>query len=521
MITNEYSQDFQVKLLINMVLNKRFFESTLGQVRVEDFGTPACRIIYEVVRNYYTTYKRLPPFSTLETEILRALHDTSGNTLTSLSPMDLEPLTIIMGWLARTRDSELDPDYFSARLPGFIGFVRLAEIQGKREHSTVNDYITSVTSLQTQLSGLGSTEFVFHDAMEYIPDELGSARARIGWGVKSIDDKLGGGITRQQSGLVVACTGVGKTTTMLGIAAHAARKGKHSLFITIELPYHKIIERSQMLLAVIEAKWFKTPRTQWPAAVRDRWNLMAHPDMSPVSGSVSIIEKIGNCTVFDIDRMIYSWKDGLAKKGKNPDDCELVFVDWLDRIDPSGIARLGKGESEERVFFRVFEKLDELKVKHDIRVWTATQAGKSGEGKEVLTRKDTHFGQSKHHLADVSMGVAPKAGDRVEANTDDEFVVDSANPNEDLSMAGVVTEPPCDRDMVISYMKTRDSSATGQHAFAYQGPTLQLWQNKQTAETATRIVQGGDTQALMNMLGDRLKGTTNAQPVTVGGGAPV
>ena len=131
MISTEYTQDFQLKLLINLMLNQRFFEATMGQLRVEDFGTPACRLIYEVTRNYHSRFKRLPPFPVLETEILRAAGDNTGTIMTRLTPIDLDALVVIMGWLAGTRQQELDPDYFSSRVQGFIAFVRLAELNSQ------------------------------------------------------------------------------------------------------------------------------------------------------------------------------------------------------------------------------------------------------------------------------------------------------------------------------------------------------------------------------------------------------
>lgn len=520
MIGNEYSQDFQIKLLINLVLGPKLFETTLGQLRAEDFGTPACRLIYETVRNYYMRYKKLPPFPTLETEVIRSMSDTSGTILTRLESSDLEPLGVIMGWIANTRLTELDPNYYSERLPGFIAFVRLAVLKGQESYTTTNDFITSVSDLQKQLSSIGSTEYQFYDIMTAIPEELSSARPRIGWGIRRIDDKLGGGLTQQQSGLITACTGVGKTTTMLGIEVHAALQGKHGLFITCELPKFKIIERGQMMLGCIEAKWFKVPHTQWPADIRTRWKLLASAE-SPVTGSVTVIEKIGNCTVFDIDRMIYSWKEHIVRQGKRAEDCAVVCVDWLDRIDPTGIKRMSKDLSDERANFHVLEHLDEFKVKHNVVLWTATQAGKSGEGKEVLSRKDTSWGQSKHYLMDASIGVAPKAPGQEEADVEAEFVADEQHPNEDTSLQRVVIEPPCDRELVISFMKVRDGSTVGQHTTVYQGPTLKLWENRQASEFINNIAKKGDAVSLFeSLLGEKLKGKQHVQPASTGVSTP-
>ena len=519
MISTEYTQDFQIKLLINLMLNQRFFEATMGQLRVEDFGTPACRLIYEVTRNYHSRFKRLPPFPVLETEILRAAGDNTGTIMTRLTPIDLDALVVIMGWLAGTRQQELDPDYFSSRVQGFIAFVRLAELNSQQAYKSVNEYITSVTDLQRQLASVGSTAFEFVDAMTEIPEAVGSARPRIGWGVRRIDDFLGGGLTRGQIGLVTACTGVGKTTTMLGVEVMAALKGYHCLFITLELQKFKIQERAQMMFSCIEAKWFKRPKSQWPKEIKDRWNYVARPNSIP--GSLKIVEKIGGCTVFDLDQMVYNWKEDIARQGGDPEKCAVVAADWLDRVDPAGIKRLGKDSSDERSTFRVLEHMTESSIKHDVVWWTATQAGKSGEGKEVLSRKDTSWGQSKHHLMDASIGVAPKAANITSAPVDSDFITDDQHPNEDTSLQGGVEEPPCDRELIISFMKLRDGSGEGQHAQAYQGPTLKLWQNRQSADVVAALARKGDIEGMMEtMIGHKLKGTTNAQPSTTGGSLP-
>ena len=502
MLENEYSQDFQIKLLIHLVLDPRLYDATRGQLRVDDFGLPACRLIYETVMQYHDRYKRLPSFSILETEILRCMNDTSGNILTQLNTSDQHALGVILGMLARTRIGELDPAYFSDRLPGFLAFVRLNSQIANAANIKATDFIASVLDIDKSLASLGSTRYEYSDIMTHIPDAEGSARPRIGWGVRGLDSLLGGGLTQQQIGLVTACTGVGKTTTMLGMAVNAAIRGHQALFITCELPRNKILERGQMMLCGIDAKWFKRPKSKWPIGERLRWNYMASAE-SPLAGGLKVIERIGNCTVFEIDRMINNWKDDTARAGKDPEKCTLVCVDWLDRLDPSGIARVGKDASDERTNFRVLEKLDEFKTKHNIVLWTATQAGKSGEGKEVLTRKDTSWGQSKHHLMDASIGVAPKVEGRESANVEDTFLSDV--PNEDQSLDTVLEDPPCDRELVISMMKTRDTSTEGQSTRVYQGPTLKLWNQRADAQAYDRVAAGGDPKTTFQSMYGKLK----------------
>jgi hypothetical protein len=451
-------------------------------MHLDDFGLPACRLIFEAARRYYLVYKRLPPFSTLEIEVMRAIHDQTGEIETRLSPVEVEPLAIVMGWIAQARQSELDPEYFAKSLSEFLMNVRMALIP--TDQSPIQ-YAAAVQAMTQKIASSGGAEFEFTDGRTPVPFDKGSARPRLGFGVKSIDSMIGGGLCRGQIGMIVACTGVGKTVAMVNILMSAMRAGKHALFLTFELSEARIRERFQTMLACVDAGWFKKPRSAWPADVLTRWGYVTGSEFQSV-GSFTVLHMSGPSTT-EIDRSIYAWRQYITNKYGSDEECAIVAVDWLDRISTAGLSRMNRQSSDERGFFWILDDLDKIKTKHDIILWTATQGAKNAKGKEVLTTKDTAWGDSKNHLMDLSLAIAPMR-DLNKVKAEQLMAFDPTVPTDDESLnQDSAIEPPCDRQLMISYLKTRDSSAADMHRSIYQGPSLRFWNDRRQALSSSSV----------------------------------
>lgn len=495
MISIEFNRDFQIRLVINMLCDDKFFAQAIGQIHLNDFGLPACRLLLETARRYYFEYKKLPSFDILQLEVLRALDDRTGMIETRLTPADMESLATIMGWLARSTPATLDTKYFSSRLFEFLQYTRFTQISVEG-HSAAS-YIKAVTEMSDQLNRGGGTGFEFINAAAPVNEDTSSARNRLGFGVWDLDRMVSHGLTRQEMGLLVAFTGVGKTTALINILANAVLRGMHCLFITLELKPNKIIERFQAILAMINVDWFKKSRDKWPAELQRRWRFVTAPDC-PLPGSMDVIEKIG-ATVFDIDKTIYAWKQHKEAQGIDPEKCAVVAVDWLGRVDATGAKSVTRDSNDERRNFHVLEHFDEFKKRHNIWLWTAAQAGGKAEGKERLKCSDISWGVSQHHLIDWSVGLAPRqdatgvASDTGASFSDDSSLMEQRANGTDLP-------PPCDRTLVATHMKVRDGAVTGKTADLYQGPTLKLWSKRSNFEEAELSARRSDATDLRTLL---------------------
>lgn len=275
---------------------------------------------------------------------------------------------------------------------------------------------------------------------------------------------------RKQMGLVVAGTGVGKSNLKINMMANATWKKVGTLYITLELTASRINERYQAMLAGIPASLFKLPESMWPLCYRKRYAVITNPrfKLRPYATTADMAD--GDYTVNDIESAIQVWKDNAYNDGLDPDqDCVTVLVDWLDRISPEGLGKVNRNSSEERVYHHIMEKMYQLTNKHNINMWTSTQAKPEAKGKEFLRFTDIAWGASKLHLVDAGIGLCPK-------NADDKLldkVTEMTGENEDTLKA-----PECSRILNASFMKSRDTSVTDTYVAVYQGPTLKFWDNQ-------------------------------------------
>jgi hypothetical protein len=491
----EFSRDFQIKLLINMLMDDKFFSVAVGQVKLTDFGLPACRLLLEVARSHYLKFRTLPNFVVLQQEVERAL-GAPIDIETRLSTPELESLCVILGWISRTRPNELDPKYFHSRLPDYLAYIRLSQLV--QDGTNAAAYIDSVAGLQKQLASVSTKEIRFISGTTPIAEGTGSSGERFGTGVGFIDRKISNGLCRKEMGLLMACSGVGKSNTLINMGVNVAWSGRHCLMISLEHTDTIIRERYQMMAAGIKAELFKKSRATWSQIDLDRYNMFCE-GRSPYKGTFTIVEHVG-ATVADIDAIVVQWKEHIEQQGLNPADCLMVEVDWLGLVSPDGIKRLNKGDSDERVYFRVLEAFNEFKKKHNVIWWSAAQAGKTGDGKEVLNMKDLAWGYGQNNLLDLSMAVAPKATDPAKQEDGSSFSIGSSGDEDDAMSQGV--EPPCDRELVISFPKVRNGPGTGTHATVYQGNTLRMWNTKSICLTAESFANKGDINGFYTYIDD-------------------
>ena len=70
MISLQFNRDYQCRLLINLLADEQLFAKLAQNLHLDDFELSACRLIYEIARDYHMKHHKLPPFSTVEFETM-------------------------------------------------------------------------------------------------------------------------------------------------------------------------------------------------------------------------------------------------------------------------------------------------------------------------------------------------------------------------------------------------------------------------------------------------------------------
>jgi len=501
-----YDVGFQIHLLKCMLRSPALWRMASENLRVSDFGPSYLQFVYEVARAYVGRYGGLPSTNTLFVVIENTMNNGDPEIKTIVSPMEHTPLATLLEEYAVFTPTEADIKFCEANLGGFWAAVRwLAETLAG---GSSFDKLKKAAELSVAMGSLQKKTFTMSNGLDEVPEEESASGQRWGWGVPTIDAMLGGGIMRKQAQIVIAGTGVGKTTSMTGSTAANTMMGTASAYFTLEMTAARIMERYQGILGGIPANLFKKKREFWPECYRKRFAALIKPSckLKPYMTVVDMAAQ-PHC-VADIDEGIKLWKDGMDKQGFDADQlCANVYIDWLDRLDPKGLPGVTRNTTEERIYFKFTEALYQLANKHNLCVTVATQAKPEAKGKERLTAKDVAWGYAKQHMMDVSIAFAPiitepeeegkgkvgikakgKAGPAVDDNSGYDTIT--------------VNMPECDREMNACFLKTRDTAAVDTFVRIYQDPTLRLWSSKPQAVRRKEAIERDPYDGIRGFISD-------------------
>jgi predicted ATP-dependent serine protease len=206
-------------------------------------------------------------------------------------------------------------------------------------------------------------------------------------GIGGIDRLLKGGLAKGEIGVVLAPTGVGKSTFLTKIANHAFNLGNNVLQIFFE-DNPKVIQRKHFTL----------------------WTKIHPDDMSNKKDEVikkvkEIEQKMDNQLILEklpSDTMTMSQiKNIIRKKIAEGVKIDMILLDYIDCVVPE--KNLGDEWKSEGSVMRAFEAMC-----HELNLagWTATQGNRSSISSEVVTTDQMGGSIKKAQVGHVIITVA-------------------------------------------------------------------------------------------------------------------
>jgi len=492
MLSLTYTSDFQIKLLANLLSDKKWFGEVASSIHLSDFDMSPCRLVFEIARTYYEKFGDIPPSSVIQIEVERAIQNPMATYETVVQEQEYESLAYVMKCVSAINQSDIAIGYYRHELRGYLSHVRMSQLQGNASRLvSPEEHIANIVKLNDELGKIGDGESItFLDAMDAIEELQNGNACRVGTGLYTIDNMINGGLKPGQLGMIVAASGVGKTTGMLNFAVNAAIRGVHSLTITLENPGSMILGRFQSIMANIDIRLMSEPISEWPQASLARLRYLNSPsfrfrDMMKCVDRSTKTQRVG-----EIDTIVGRWREWLTTlPDYNPDNCAIVYVDWLEKLDSTGTPGVNKSTPNDVVWQKVLEYLGEIARRHKVQMWTATQATRSALGKEII--ESGMIAHSIHTLdpLDLAIGLAP-------VNAVKTTGVDARGVKDDDASE----QPPCDRMMNASFLKAREAPVAGKVKSFYQGKTLRFWPNPGVAALAFEMAESGRLDELYTIM---------------------
>ena len=370
---------FQIQLINQLILNKDFARAIVDVLDSKYFDNQYFKIITQMIKEYYIKYESVPTFETLDQLTRSEISSDSARK-------------IVLDTLIQIRDVSFEGHQFVIeKALKFCKQQELQKVMTKAQKIIDKGDFESYDQLEEMVNKalqVGEIDEAEHDVFTNLDQVLDEDyRHPIPMGIAGIDNLLKGGLAKGELGVILAPTGVGKTTVLTKICNHAFNLGYNVLQIFFE-DNPKIIQRKHFTL--------------WTGIAPDE--LSFHKDV--------VMEKVRDIKENTTNKLILKKyasdtltmnqiKNQIRKMIAEGTKIDMISLDYIDCVVPD--KNLGDEWKSEGSVMRGFEAMcHEL----DVAGWTATQGNRSSISSDVVTTDQMGGSIKKAQVGHVIITVA-------------------------------------------------------------------------------------------------------------------
>jgi replicative DNA helicase len=361
-----------------IITDKSFSQSIIDVIQAKYFDNQYFKLIMQLIKEYYEKYQSTPTFDGLE-------------QLTTLEISSEMARKYIFDILKEVKDASFKDHLFikvksikfckQQELKKAIRKVENIMEKGEFEsYDKCEEYIRE--AIQIGDGDTGNFE-VFHNLEEVLKDDF---RHPVPTGLDGIDNLLNGGLAKGEIGVILAPTGVGKTTMLTRFANTAFNMGYNVLQIFFE-DNPKIIQRKHF--------------TCWTGISPDELSsnkeeVLSKADEMKKNGGKMILKKLPSD-----ENTMTQIKNQIRKITSEGNNIDVVVLDYIDCVIPDrSFNDEWKGEGS------VMRKFEAMCHELDLVGWTATQGNRSSISSEVVTTDQMGGSIKKAQVGHVIISVA-------------------------------------------------------------------------------------------------------------------
>jgi replicative DNA helicase len=370
---------FQLQLLNQIILDKDFSRSIIDVIDVAYFENKYFKLIIQMIKEYYVKYEHTPTFDTLEQITKSELQQETASK-------------IVIDTIGKIKDAPIEgAEFVQEKAMKFCKQQELQKVMGKAQKiidgGEFENYDKVEQLVRTALQ-VGEREDGMTNVFSNLDDVLNEDyRHPIPMGISGIDRLLKGGLAKGEIGVVLAPTGVGKTTLMTKITNHAFNLGYNVLQIFFE-DNPKIIQRKHIVL--------------WTKVHPDELTLKKDEVLKRVSEIKTsmpnqlILKKLPSDTM-----TMLQIKNQVRKMIADGVKLDMISLDYIDCVLPD--RNLGDEWKSEGSVMRAFEAMC-----HELNLvgWTATQGNRQSISSDVVTTDQMGGSIKKAQVGHVIITVA-------------------------------------------------------------------------------------------------------------------
>jgi replicative DNA helicase len=370
---------FQIQLLNQIILDKDFSRSIIDVIDVTYFENKYFKLIIQMIKEYYVKYEHTPTFDTLEQITKSELQQETASK-------------IVIDTIGKIKEAPIEgAEFVQEKAMKFCKQQELQKVMGKAQkiidggefenYDKVEQLVRSALQVGEREDGMTN---VFSNLDDVLNEDY---RHPIPMGISGIDRLLKGGLAKGEIGVVLAPTGVGKTTLMTKITNHAFNLGYNVLQIFFE-DNPKIIQRKHIVL------WTKVHPDE--LTLKKDEVLKRVTDIKTSMQNQLILKKLPSDTM-----TMLQIKNQVRKMIADGVKLDMISLDYIDCVLPD--RNLGDEWKSEGSVMRAFEAMC-----HELNLvgWTATQGNRQSISSEVVTTDQMGGSIKKAQVGHVIISVA-------------------------------------------------------------------------------------------------------------------
>lgn len=381
---------YQRRLITQLITDHKFATNILSIIDPNYFTDMYLKIIVSEIKNAFEIDEVIPDVESLEFR----LNSRKDNETTKL---------YIKASLDEIMDSDLnDSDFVQEMAMKFCKQQELKksvyDIQQIIDKGDLDSYDECEEILKRALE-IGSDKDsgidVFDDIDSVLEDDF---RKPIPTGISGLDDKMNGGLSKGELGVILAPFGVGKTTMVTKIANEAFNHGYNVLQIFFEdIP--KVIQRKHL------SCWTGIAQNDLPLKSNRPLIDEVKREKNDGKGYLELKKFSSDGTTIP---MIKNYVRKLQAAGRKPD---IILVDYIDCVSSS--KHYDKGYEAEGPIMRQFES---LLSEFDMVGWTAIQGNRNSINAENVDSSmiggSIKKGQIGHFIVSIAKDLDQKENGR-------------------------------------------------------------------------------------------------------------
>ena len=365
-----------------------FLVQAMPMVRDSYFEFPQHQKFWTVIKDYYSSYKKLPS----DEQILEQIREIkTDNELMSDFKEELKEINTVDEKSLENEEFYLDKvEEFAKEQCLKDAIINSIDLLKQKKFGQIEEQIREALSVSRDVD-LGQDYFGgVTERYERLTNNKVNAQFRTPF--ETINQELEGGLAPKELAMVVAPPGVGKSLFLANQAARSVMDGKDVLYVSLEMSEDRVAQRMDSIFTRIKQSELKTGVKM----LSDRLDQMQ--SAAPNMGRLKIKE-------FPTKRLTVAGLRAYLNQLRNYEDFhpDIICLDYLELMTNSD-ATMSEYMGQERIA----QELRGIAVEHKCLVWTATQTNRKGKEVDIITDAELADSYGKIRVCDLAFSINQK-----------------------------------------------------------------------------------------------------------------